>query len=161
MKNVSSTRATGPRARGRNCSVPPPRDLHSTTTHHKAKRDPPSTPPAALLSHGLSPQPNAPVPSSSSGLLLAPSPEQQHPLSRGRDGARAPRAADAPGAAGPAPLTSSSLWLRIPRTRSCRFLSNMRSMLPFTILSAMAGPGRGACARRSAQPGGGRCSCYR
>lgn len=35
-------------------------------------------------------------------------------------------------------LTSSSLWLRMPRTRSCRFLSNMRSMLPLTILRAIA-----------------------
>lgn len=34
-------------------------------------------------------------------------------------------------------LTSSSLWFRIPLTKSCRFLSNMRSMLPFTIRSAM------------------------
>lgn len=34
-------------------------------------------------------------------------------------------------------LTSSSLWLRMPRTRSCKFLSNMRSMLPLTILRAI------------------------
>lgn len=34
-------------------------------------------------------------------------------------------------------LTSSSLWFLMPRTRSWRFLSNMRSMLPFTIFRAM------------------------
>lgn len=70
---------------------------------------------------------------------------------------------------GPGPLTSSSLWLRIPRTRSCRFLSNMRSMLPFTIFSAMAsaaGPGRAAGPALGAEgpgPAGGgrRGSCYR
>ena len=34
-------------------------------------------------------------------------------------------------------LTSSSLWFRIPLTRSCRFLSSTRSMFIFTRLSAM------------------------
>lgn len=42
------------------------------------------------------------------------------------------------GSPAPRRLTSSSLWLRMPRTRSCRFLSNMRSMLPLTILRAIA-----------------------
>lgn len=40
-------------------------------------------------------------------------------------------------------ITSSSLWLRMPRTRSCRFLSNMRSMLPLTILRAIAAAAAG------------------
>ncbi len=34
-------------------------------------------------------------------------------------------------------LTSSSLWFLMPRTKSCRFLSNIRSMLPFTIFRAI------------------------
>lgn len=43
-----------------------------------------------------------------------------------------------PSSPAPRRLTSSSLWLRMPRTRSCRFLSNMRSILPLTILRAIA-----------------------
>lgn len=54
--------------------------------------------------------------------------------------------------------TSSSLWLRMPRTRSCRFLSNMRSMLPFTIFSAIAaaGPREGALGGGTGWGRGGR-----
>lgn len=35
------------------------------------------------------------------------------------------------------PLTSFSLWFRIPRTRSCKFLSRTRSSVPLTLLSAI------------------------
>lgn len=34
-------------------------------------------------------------------------------------------------------LTSFSLWFRIPRTRSCRFLSRTRSRVPFTFFKAI------------------------
>ena len=36
-------------------------------------------------------------------------------------------------------FTSSSLWFLMPRTKSWRFLSNIRSMLPLTIFKAMSG----------------------
>lgn len=35
-------------------------------------------------------------------------------------------------------FTSSSLWFLMPRTKSWRFLSNIRSMLPLTIFKAMS-----------------------
>lgn len=35
-------------------------------------------------------------------------------------------------------FTSSSLWFLMPRTKSWRFLSNIRSMLPLTIFRAMS-----------------------
>ena len=50
---------------------------------------------------------------------------------------------ESPGQGRRAGITSSSLWLRMPRTRSCRFLSNMRSMLPLTILRAIAAAAAG------------------
>lgn len=140
-------------------SPPPQRTQRESECQARPSLTPPCSPnasssPAAVPS---SPTPQCHLPpfdSCSHPPRTTPPPSQgQDPGLRGlpRAGGGSPaRSGDSP-----EPLTSSSLWLRIPRTRSCRFLSNMRSMLPFTIFSAMAGPGRAAGPALGAQPGRG------